>query len=641
MTSLNSLPQGTKLKSPSYTYKIKCVLGQGTFGIAYLAEMTYRTQVEGQFVTKTKDVAVKEFFMRDINSREGTTVTNTDGSKLFMDYMAQFEQEAENLRFMVHPHIIHVYDFFKANGTVYYAMEYLPKGSLDNKISQNGRINEDEALRIARQIASAISHMHEYKMLHLDLKPGNVLINEEDEAVLIDFGLSKRYDEDGNPETSTTVGKGTPGYAPIEQATYQDGKDFPVTMDIYALGATLYKMLTGQRAPIASDILNNGFPAYKLQEAGVSDDSISLVGNAMRPNKSDRTQTIEEFINGCMPDRDPEKSAELFKRAMSEGKNVKLLKESFKADYMNAEAAFEIANALEDGCGVDEDVAAAAEWYLKAAKLGHLQAQSDVGEIYTQGDYVPVNYRIALKWLREAAANGFYHSQMTLGDMYYNGQGVPQDYIEAARWYKKAAEQSDQNSPAIYSIGYMYLNGLGVPQDYTEARHWFEKVALQYEDKAETTKSPALEAAIMIPDCMFNLGWIYHDGLGVKQDYGKALYWFKKAACYNHAGALFNISAIYTHGEGVPVDYAEALIWLKRAAEQNMPNALYNLGVYHEMGYGGVPVDFKTAMDLYQRAANAGSSSALKAIENLKAKIADSGQRKSSFLSRLKSIFSS
>ena len=218
---------------------------------------------------------------------------------------------------------------------------------------------------------------------------------------------------------------------------------------------------------------------------------------------------------------------------------------------------------------------------------------------------------------------------------------MPQDYIEAARWYKKAAEQSDQNSPAIYSIGYMYLNGLGVPQDYTEARHWFEKVALQYEDKAETTKSPALEAAIMIPDCMFNLGWIYHDGLGVKQDYGKALYWFKKAACYNHAGALFNISAIYTHGEGVPVDYAEALIWLKRAAEQNMPNALYNLGVYHEMGYGGVPVDFKTAMDLYQRAANAGSSSALKAIENLKAKIADSGQRKSSFLSRLKSIFSS
>ena len=59
MTSLNSLPQGTKLKSPSYTYKIKCVLGQGTFGIAYLAEMTYRTQVEGQFFTKTKDVAVK------------------------------------------------------------------------------------------------------------------------------------------------------------------------------------------------------------------------------------------------------------------------------------------------------------------------------------------------------------------------------------------------------------------------------------------------------------------------------------------------------------------------------------------------------------------------------------------------------
>ena len=144
MTSLNSLPQGTKLKSPSYTYKIKCVLGQGTFGIAYLAEMTYRTQVEGQFVTKTKDVAVKEFFMRDINSREGTTVTNTDGSKLFMDYMAQFEQEAENLRFMVHPHIIHVYDFFKANGTVYYAMEYLPKDPAILVSSVNMLLRDEE-----------------------------------------------------------------------------------------------------------------------------------------------------------------------------------------------------------------------------------------------------------------------------------------------------------------------------------------------------------------------------------------------------------------------------------------------------------------------------------------------------------------
>lgn len=642
MVSQYTLPTGTALRSPSYNYKIKRVLGQGSFGIAYLAEMAYKIQIEGEYVTKTKDVALKEFFMRDINGRDGTTVTDTGESRLFSDYKAQFEQEARNLRFMVHPNIIHVHDFFEANATVYYAMEYMPKGSLDDKIAQNGKITENEALRIARQIASAISRMHEYKMLHLDLKPGNILMNEEDEAILIDFGLSKKYDEDGNPESSTTIGKGTPGYAPIEQASYQDGKDFPVTMDIYALGATLYKMLTGKRAPIASDILNDGFPAYELQEAGVSSESIALIGKAMRPMKSERTQTVEEFISGCMPDRDPEKSEALYDKAMSVwGGDVKLLKESFKADYMNADAAFEIANAYEDGRGgVNKDVAAATEWYLTAAKLGHSQAQSDIGEIYTQGDYVPVNYQIALKWLRQAAANGFYHAQKTLADMYFDGRGVPQDYVEAARWYTEAANQSDDNSPAIYAIGYMYIEGLGVPRDYAKARYWFEKVAMQYEDQAETTKTPALDAAIMIPDCMFYLGWIYHEGLGVNQDYAKALYWFKKAACYNHAAALFNISTIYSHGEGIPVDHREALIWLQRAADQDMPNALYNLGVYNELGYGGLCVDFEKAMDLYQRAANAGSTSALNAIENLKAKIAATKQSKSSFLSRLKSIFS-
>ena len=71
-----------------------------------------------------------------------------------------------------------------------------------------------------------------------------------------------------------------------------------------------------------------------------------------------------------------------------------------------------------------------------------------------------------------------------------------------------------------------------------------------------------------------------------------------------------------------------------------MPNALYNLGVYNELGYGGLRVNYEKAMDLYQRAANAGSTNALNAIENIKAKIVATKQSKSSFLSRLKSIFS-
>lgn len=91
--------------------------------------------------------------------------------------------------------------------------------------------------------------MHSNKMLHLDLKPKNIMLDKDGKSYLIDFGLSKQYTETGEPESSTKVGAGTPGHAPIEQANYREGKGFPVTMDIYALGATMFKMLTGQRPP--------------------------------------------------------------------------------------------------------------------------------------------------------------------------------------------------------------------------------------------------------------------------------------------------------------------------------------------------------------------------------------------------------
>ena len=297
----NTLKPGTTLQGKAYRYRIERVLGQGTFGITYLATM--RVKVAGVLgdLESTIQVAVKEFFMKDINGRKECSVTASTKDGVYANYKAKFAREAENLSRLRHPHIVRVLEYFEANNTVYYAMEYVDGGSLDARIKQADGLPESESLSLIGQIASAVSYMHAHKMLHLDLKPGNVMLRKDGNAVLIDFGLSKQYDEEGRPETSTSVGSGTPGYAPIEQANYREGKDFPVTMDVYALGATLYKMLTGSTLPEASSILNDGFPCHVLRAKGVSNYVIASIAQAMAPMRKARFQSVDEFLEALHP----------------------------------------------------------------------------------------------------------------------------------------------------------------------------------------------------------------------------------------------------------------------------------------------------------------------------------------------------
>lgn len=304
---INALPPGTDIRSNEYVYRIERVLGQGTFGITYLASTTVRGPL-GQIPIK---VAIKEFFMRDVNGREGTSVSSSSQSGEFEYYKNKFRNEARNLSRLNHPNIVKVLDAFESNDTVYYSMEYLENGSLDDFIDRTGPIDEKRALAMAGQIASALECMHSQRMLHLDLKPGNIMMRDADTVTLIDFGLSKQYDRDGSPASSTTIGGGTPGYAPLEQMNYREGRGFPVTMDVYALGGTMFRMLTGDCPPDAADILNDGFPYDAMKARGISDDVITAVSRAMSPARADRTPTpgaVIEMARGVavVSEQDPD-----------------------------------------------------------------------------------------------------------------------------------------------------------------------------------------------------------------------------------------------------------------------------------------------------------------------------------------------
>lgn len=293
-----SLAIGTILHGEAYDYKIMDVLGQGTFGITYKAKVEMKGAL-GR-LDSNMYVAVKEFFMKEVNGRENSSVTSgsTSNGGLFYYYRDKFEREARNLSTLSHPNIVKVLEAFHANGTTYYSMEYIDGISLDKKIAQSpqGRMPLTEAIETLKQISAAIAFMHSRNMLHLDVKPGNVMMRKDGTAVLIDFGLSKQYTSDGEPESSTKVGAGTPGYAPIEQASYHEGKGFPTMMDVYALGGTLFKMLTGQRPPEASEILNEGFPTDSLRQLFIPDNIVNSICKAMAPLKKDRWQTVDEFV---------------------------------------------------------------------------------------------------------------------------------------------------------------------------------------------------------------------------------------------------------------------------------------------------------------------------------------------------------
>ena len=289
------LKQGCTLKSGKY--KIVKTLGQGSFGITYLA--TTRISMDGQLgkMDVNVNVTIKEFFMSDLNSRatDGTSVERTS-STLVKNYLGKFQREAENLSKLHHPNIVKVLEVFDENNTTYYVMEFIDGETIDEYIKQNGKLPVEESLTVTKEVCLALSYMHDHKMLHLDLKPKNIMRDSEGHIYLIDFGLAKQYNDNGEPESSTTLGLGTPGYAPIEQAHYKKDGTFPVTLDIYAVGASLYKMLTGKTPPESSYVLNEGLPIDGLKQVGVEDNVIAIVEKAMAPIKKDRYQTVAALL---------------------------------------------------------------------------------------------------------------------------------------------------------------------------------------------------------------------------------------------------------------------------------------------------------------------------------------------------------
>ncbi len=278
------LPVGTLLFHG--TYRVVRHLASGGFGNTYEAVDTQLGD----------SVAIKEFFPKQLcgRSSEGGTVTllSTDCGELFTQLRTKFKKEATRIRRLNHPHIVRVLAYFEEQGTAFYAMDFLRGESLSARMKRTGRpLTEAEVRRYLPQVLSALKEMHAKELWHLDLKPGNIMINERDEAVLIDFGASKQLRTEEGVSVSTSLSCAyTPGYAPLELVDQNLEKFGPWT-DLYSLGATLYNLLTGVRPLSPSHLIQGEQLAFS---PSVSAAMQQLITWLMQPVMSQRPQSVSE-----------------------------------------------------------------------------------------------------------------------------------------------------------------------------------------------------------------------------------------------------------------------------------------------------------------------------------------------------------
>lgn len=281
-----SLPEGTSLYNGKYKI-LKC-LRNGGFGKTYKAMGYFK--INGK--TIKSEVAIKEFFMSKVQKRDAGTlkvITPLEKLEEVSSSRKKFMTEAEKIKqFSEHPNIVDVYDVFDENETCYYTMEYIEGGSLTDYVEQTETytLQEEEALKIIRKVASALSEMHRHRMNHLDVKPDNILMSEEGEAVLIDFGAAHKFSENDD-ETSSLLAVTSGGFSPLEIGQI---KDFSPSTDIYSLGATLYWLLTGEQPPREGLFEADGKPEC------ISEKTWEALCAALQAHRDCRPQSIEKFL---------------------------------------------------------------------------------------------------------------------------------------------------------------------------------------------------------------------------------------------------------------------------------------------------------------------------------------------------------
>lgn len=290
---VNALTIGSILKGAT-TYKIEKQLHCGGFGMTYLA----KAQIMVGNIPQVAMFTIKEFFLGKICSRDvhGNVMVAQENQQLFKQAKQDFRDEAEILHSLKHANIVPVNEVFEQHNTVYYVMAYLGNVSLYQYVSeQGGALSENQAKKIIVDLSGALSYLHNRHILHLDIKPDNVMMMGDGASakpVLIDFGQAV-YFENGKPKRNKGIGGYSRGFSPLELK--QTVAEFQPSLDIYSLAATLLYMLTGKEPCDASE--QSVHKIYRALPEDVSQNTMDAIICGMQKDSLCHPQTILDFQN--------------------------------------------------------------------------------------------------------------------------------------------------------------------------------------------------------------------------------------------------------------------------------------------------------------------------------------------------------
>ncbi|WP_044173644.1 serine/threonine-protein kinase [Flectobacillus major] len=582
-----------KLKGDNNTYifnpkDVNSFLGAGGMGRVFSGKKV-NTNNENEEV----NVAIKVLF-RDLTEN----VNNVERVK-----------RASEIK-IKHDNLIEMLDFVEQDGIYHDVSVFVPGENLSDKIASNKIQNKvfsyDEAKPIINGVLNGLEVLHQNGIIHRDIDPSNIRICSDGSVKLMDYGVVRITG--GKTKSLTGVGTliGKPNYSPPEQIKGENDK-IKETTDLYALGITIYEMLTGN-PPFEK---GNEFDTMQAQVSSplpknsiLSDAIYDFLDKATAKEPINRFQSVAEFRNAL---NNPQ-AIDWWRKKQVQimglcGIVVTLgvigfyLNHNHKIthhqeNYQKASDFLEIAH-----------YDSATVYFDKA--LEYIDADSTKQKSAMLHELVPAmsafynaKYKEAFSKLQKASDLGSGDADYYLGELTYNGLGTVKDYNKGWEYTNKAIKKGFKM--AYWRIANAYQTGKGVLKDPEKADRYYLEAIEAMKKLAESGD----------PEALGNLGAMYSSGDGVSKNNKIAFEYYLKSANKEYAFIQSNLAQMYFYGNGTDINFEEAAKWYKKSAEKGHPTAQLALGNMYLEGIG-MPQDIIKGLELINSAAKQNYSSAL------------------------------